>query len=69
MIGKKWSSFTEDEKFEMIKTAHAVNGVSGNPALKDGLCIIDLDYPYSIPGELVNGEIVISNDAVVYCGV
>lgn len=64
--GRTWGSLTEEEKDMLIKNATAVDGETGNSMTEDGECIIDLLYPFSVPGRVEDGEIFIADDAVIY---
>ena len=64
--GKKWKELSESEREKLLKTANPINGITGNDMRQDGECIIDLEYPFSIPGRLEDGEIVIDDEAVIY---
>lgn len=64
--GMKWNELTESEKEELLRTANAIDGRTGNNMKEDGECIIDLEYPFSVPGRLEDGEIIIDDEAVIY---
>ena len=65
LIGKKWMELSEAEKNELLKNPSAVNGETGNRC-DEGECIVDLTENMSVFGEVVDGEIVINNEAVIY---
>lgn len=65
LIGKKWMQLSESEKSELLKNPSAINGETGNRC-EDGECIIDLTENMSVFGEVVDGEIVINNEATIY---
>ncbi len=63
--GMKWGSLTEEEKTEMLREATAVDARDcSNVSNREAT--IDLIYPYSVPGEVRDGEIIIKDDAVIY---
>lgn len=64
--GMKWNELTKSEKEELLRTANAIDGRTGNNMKEDGECIIDLEYPFSVPGRLEDGEIIIDDEAVIY---
>lgn len=64
--GIKWKELSESEHEKLLKTANPINGITGNDMRQDGECIIDLEYPFSIPGRLEDGEIIIDDEAVIY---
>lgn len=64
--GIKWKELSEMEQERFLKTAHPIDGRTGNDMRQDGECIIDLDYPFSVPGRLEDGEIIIDDEAVIY---
>lgn len=70
MKGKKWNEINETTREELMKTARAVDGRSGDKS-KGGKCIIDFEgTDYSIAGELVikdeEIEIIIDDNAIIY---
>lgn len=65
LIGKQWKSLTEAEKTVLLNNPNAVDAATGNTC-KEGDCIIDLTRELSIPGKVVDGAIVINEEAVIY---
>ena len=64
--GKAWGDLRIPEQRDLLKEANPINAITGNDMNEDGDCIIDLSYLLSVPGKLVNGEIVIDNDSIIY---
>jgi len=65
LIGKQWKSLTEDEKTVLLNNPNAIDAETGNTC-KEGDCIIDLTLELSISGKVVDGNIVINDEAVIY---
>lgn len=63
--GMKWNELTTEERKALLKDANAVDGRDGSNVY-EGECIVDLIYPYSVPGEVRDGEIIVADDAVIY---
>jgi len=65
--GLTWGSLRTEEQKMLLDGANAVDGRTGNNITDDGECTIDLSvYPFSVPGKVVGGEVMISDDAVIY---
>jgi len=65
--GLTWGSLRTEEQEMLLDGANAVDGRTGNNITDDGECTIDLSvYPFSVPGKVVGGEVMISDDAVIY---
>lgn len=65
LIGKKWVELTDVERSELLKNPSPISGESGNRCT-DGDCIVDLTELLSVFGKVVDGEILIEDDAVIY---
>lgn len=63
--GIAWGTLLEEEKKQLLKNAYFVDSMC-NP-VKNGLCIVDLTEKYSIAGIVVDGEIIIRPEALIYC--
>ena len=63
--GMKWSDLTQEEKDLLMSEARAVDARNGQ-SVNDGECIVDLLYPYSVSGRVVDGEIIVDQEAVIY---
>ena len=65
--GVKWGDLADFEREMLLKGAIAVSGDTGDQIFEDGECIIDLSaYPFSVSGEMVDGELVVDDDAYIY---
>lgn len=58
--GVKWSNLKEETKQELLSNANVWDDI------KEGECIIDLTEKFSVEGEIVNGEIIINDNAIIY---
>ena len=58
--GVIWKDLNEETKQELLSNANVWDNV------KEGECIIDLTEEFSIEGEIINGEIIINDNAVIY---
>jgi len=63
--GKKWCELSESTKIELLSKAYAVNGIDGTEVC-EGDCIVDFENGLSVSGKVVDDEIVINNEAVLY---
>lgn len=64
--GKKWGELERYEKKMLLSKVNCVDGETGNNTY-DGECIVDLTDELSVVGTLIDGEIVINDEAVIYC--
>ena len=58
--GVKWRDLKEETKQELLSNANVWDNV------KEGECIIDLTNELSVAGNIVDGEILINDDAIIY---
>ena len=58
--GVIWKDLNEETKQELLSNANVWDNV------KEGECIIDLTEKFSVEGEIVDGEIFINENAVIY---
>ena len=58
--GVIWKDLNEETKQELLSNANVWDNV------KEGECIIDLTEEFSIEGEIINSEIIINDNAVIY---
>ena len=58
--GVKWRDLNEETKQELISNASVWDDV------REGECIIDLTEKFSVEGEIVDGEIFIKDNAIIY---
>lgn len=68
--GKKWGELTEEQRTELLKKANPVDGSTGYKPTETMECIIDLEFPFSVPGKITISDeeetIEIADDAVIY---
>ena len=58
--GVIWKDLNEETKQELLSNANVWDNV------KEGECIIDLTEKFSVEGEIINGEIIINDNAIIY---
>ena len=58
--GVIWKDLKEETKQELLANANIWDNV------KNGECIIDLTEKFSVEGEIVDGEIIINDNAIIY---
>ena len=63
--GMRWSDLTQEEKDLLMSEARTVDA-RNSQSVNDGECIVDLLYPYSVSGRVVDGEIIVDQEAVIY---
>ena len=60
IIGKKWGQLTEVQQYELLSKANVWDNI------KEGDCILDFDENLSVGASIVNDEIVVDDDAILY---
>ena len=65
LVGKKWYELSNEIKCGLISTATAIDGRTGEKC-NEGKCIIDLNDTYFINGQVIDGEIVIYSESIIY---
>ena len=58
--GVIWKDLNEETKQELLSNASVWDDV------REGECIIDLTEKFSVEGEIVDGEIIIKDNAIIY---
>ena len=58
--GVIWKDLNEETKQELLSNANVWDNV------KEGDCIIDLTEKFSIEGKILDGEIIIKDNAIIY---
>ena len=58
--GVIWKDLKEETKQELLSNATVWDNI------KEGDCIIDLTEKFSVEGEIVDGEIIINDNAIIY---
>ena len=65
LVGIKWGKLEKATQEYLLKNCNCVNGATGDTAY-NGDCIVDLTENLSVPGKIVDGDIVIDDDAKIY---
>ena len=65
LVGIKWGKLEKTTQEYLLKDCNCVNGATGDTAY-NGDCIVDLTENLSVPGKIVNGDIIIDDDAKIY---
>ena len=65
LVGIKWGKLEKATQEWLLKDCDCVNAVTVNDAY-NGDCIVDLTENLSIDGKIVDGDIVIDDDAKIY---
>ena len=64
-LDKKWSEVDEKSRERLLRNASCISGIDSKE-VTEGECIVDLNDTLSISGEIVDDEIIIYEDAVIY---
>ena len=65
LVGIKWGKLEKATQEYLLKDCDCINAVTVNDAY-NGDCIIDLTENLSVAGKIVDGDIVIDDDAEIY---
>ena len=65
LVGIKWGKLEKATQEWLLKDCDCVNAVTVNDAY-NGDCIVDLTENLSVPGKIVNGDIIIDDNAKIY---
>ena len=65
LVGTRWGELSKKTKNSLLKNATCINGKTCNE-VNDGECIIDLTDTLSVCGNIIDGELVIDDDALIY---
>ena len=65
LIGVKWGKLEKDTQEYLLKNCNCVNGATGGTAY-NGDCIVDLTENLSVPGKIVDGDIIIDDNSKIY---
>lgn len=63
--GMKWKELKKEEQQNLLKRANSIDGRTGSETEEDGECIIDFEG-YSVSGEILDGEIFIDDENIIY---
>lgn len=61
-----WGDLTPDQKLILLSQANCIDGRTGCNIQTDGECIVDLTDVLSVTGMIIDGEIIMDNNAVIY---
>ena len=68
--GMKWKELSKQEQEKLLLDANPVDARTGSNMKENGECIIDLVYPFSVPGKIEINEhdiiIAIEPEAIIY---
>lgn len=65
LAGMKWGELKKESREWFLEKCNYVDGVTGND-VKEGECIVDLDFNLSIAGKIKDEELIIKDSAVIY---
>ena len=65
LVGVKWGMLEKTTQEWLLKDCDCVNGVTGDTAY-NGDCIVDLTENLSVAGKIVDGDIIIDDNAKIY---
>ena len=65
LVGIKWGRLEKATQEWLLKDCDCINAVTVNDAY-NGDCIVDLIENLSVPGKIVDGDIIIDYDAEIY---
>ena len=65
LVRVKWGKLEKATQEYLLKNCNCVNGATGDTAY-NGDCIVDLTENLSVAGKIVDGDIVIDDDAKIY---
>lgn len=65
LVGIKWGMLKKETQEWLLEKSNCVDGITGNTAYA-GECIVDLTEDLSIIGNIVDGDIVIDDEAKIY---
>lgn len=65
LVGIKWGRLEKETQDWLLEDCNCVDGRTGNN-IDDGECIVDLTEDLSVPGKIVDGELVIDDNAKIY---
>ncbi|MEN8075754.1 helix-turn-helix domain-containing protein [Clostridioides difficile] len=65
LVGVRWGDLLEITKEDLLERANCINGINGD-LINEGECIIDLTNELSVDGNVVDGEVIINDDSIIY---
>ena len=64
--GTRWGDLSTEQKSRLLLCANPIDGRTGNNMEENGECIIDFSNGLSIIGSVIDGEIIIQDNATFY---
>lgn len=65
LIGLRWGVLPLETKEWLLENVNCIDGATGNN-VTEGECIVDFSDVLSIAGEIIDGEIIIEDNAILY---
>ena len=65
LVGMRWGALSEETRISLLEGASCIDGETGND-VNEGECIIDLTDTLSVCGNIIDYEIVVDDDAIIY---
>ena len=65
LVGVRWGDLLEITKNYLLERANCINSVNGD-LINEGECIIDLTNELSVAGNVIDGEVIINDDSIIY---
>jgi hypothetical protein len=65
LVGVRWGDLLDITKEDLLERVNCINGINGD-LINNGECIIDLTHELSISGNIIDGEIIINEDSIIY---
>ena len=65
--GIKWGDLNEDTKQDLLENANCSLGTGESINLNyEGECLVDLTEKFTVEGKIIDGEIIINDNAIIY---
>lgn len=65
LVGVRWGDLLEITKEDLLERANCINAINGD-LINEGECIIDLTNELSVVGNVIDGEVIINDDSIIY---
>ena len=65
LVGVKWGDLKEETKEFLLENSNCVDAVNCNEA-QEGECIVDLNDTLSVAGKIIDDQIEINDEAIIY---
>ena len=66
LVGAKWGSLDSTTQNMLLFNVKCVDGITGNEVSEDGDWILDLVDNLSVSGKIIDGEVIVDDDAIIY---